>query len=90
MARKDARSTKVVPSTRPTANWKRRFAYAACGLAVIALCVALRTVVGTTSAKAQVPNPFSSRPAQKAGAAAAGQPAKPAQQASADMPRPDD
>ncbi len=89
MARKDARSRNVVPSTQQRANWKRRVAYAASGLAVIALCVAIRSVVGTTPAKAQIPNPFSNRSTARpaADAPSAGQTAQPAKQASADMPR---
>lgn len=86
MARKDAQPTKNVSTKRTGAIWKRRLAYAVSVLAVIAMCVAVRSVVGTTSATAQIPNPFSSKPAQQAGAANA-QPAQPARQASADMPR---
>src|SRR5262245_60164494 len=89
MARKDARSTNVVSATQPAPNWKRRLAYAVTVVAVIALCVAIRAIVGTTSATAQIPNPFSSKPAQQQAAAPARQPAQPAEQASAEMPRPE-
>lgn len=90
MARKDARSTKVVPVQRPAANanWKRRVAYIACGLVVVALCVAIRSLVGTTPATAQIPNPFSNRTAKAPAAAApAANQSAPVQKASAEAPR---
>jgi parvulin-like peptidyl-prolyl isomerase len=90
MARNDARSTSVVSSVPPEprrSTWKRRIIVAACGLAVIALCVAIRSFVGTTSATAQVFNPFSGRKSQQADSNAKNQTAPTAQQASASVPR---
>jgi parvulin-like peptidyl-prolyl isomerase len=87
MARKDARSATVVSPTPQGANWKRRIILAACGLAVIVLCITIRTIVGTTPATAQVPNPFSGRQEQPASADTSTQTAQPTQQASTNLPR---
>jgi parvulin-like peptidyl-prolyl isomerase len=67
--------------------WKRRLAFAASGLTVIALCVVLRYVTGTSSAEAQISNPFRTKetkqhPAAQQNGAAAGP-----QQASAQLPQ---
>jgi parvulin-like peptidyl-prolyl isomerase len=84
MARKEVRS--IVTAKSATRAWKRRVAYAACGLAVIMLCVAIRSFVGTTPATAQIPNPFSSRPAKQAATSNAST-KQTAQQAAAALPQ---
>ena len=71
-------SKDAVPS-----NWKRRIAFAASAMAVIGLCVALRWMTGTSSAEAQISNPF--RPRAKD--AEPGSQAQPTEQASAELPR---
>ena len=43
-----------------TPTRKQFFLFAASGLAIIGLCIAIRTFVGSTSAEAQIPNPFRS------------------------------
>jgi parvulin-like peptidyl-prolyl isomerase len=50
-------------STTTASRWKRRIALTASGLVIIALCVALRSLMGTTPAKAQL-NPFKQKTAQ--------------------------
>ena len=80
------RATSEIKSTPQTKKWKRRLLFAASGLAVIGLCVVLRLAIGSSSAKAQFPNPFrkGETPVQQAAA----QPTKDgAQQASAELPR---
>lgn len=63
-------------------KWKRRLVFAASGIAVIVICVAVRLAVGSKSANAELPNPFRAKPAEKT----AQQPAKQqAQQASAEQ-----
>jgi parvulin-like peptidyl-prolyl isomerase len=65
-------------------KWKRRLVFAATAMGVIGLAILARYVVGTSSAEAQLPNPFrSGKPQQQASQkTAAG-----AQQASATLPR---
>ncbi len=50
------------PTAHRSANWKRRIAFAASGVAVIGLCVAIKYAMGSKSANAQVPNPFRKGP----------------------------
>jgi parvulin-like peptidyl-prolyl isomerase len=73
-------------------NWRRRLVFIASGIAILGLAILVRIIVGTSSAEAQLTNPFrASKPNQKAAAQTAGgaanaQPAA-AQQTSAEMPR---
>ena len=62
--------------------------FAASGVAIVGLCIAIRSLVGSTAAEAQIPNPFRSRGPQQSGAqqANAAQPNQ-AKQAAAQMPR---
>jgi parvulin-like peptidyl-prolyl isomerase len=55
MTRQDVRAK--ISSLTPTLKWKRRIAFAASGFAVICLCFLIRYIT-TTSAEAQLPNPF--------------------------------
>jgi parvulin-like peptidyl-prolyl isomerase len=82
----EARSKKS--SQRFPLQWKRRIAYAACGLAVILVCIVLRGVTGNTAAEAQISNPFRDNESHDKAAAQA-PPDKPAaaQPASANLPR---
>jgi parvulin-like peptidyl-prolyl isomerase len=80
MTRMEALATQSAPR-QP--NWKRRIVFAASGLAVIGLCLVLRSVIGTSSAEAQISNPFrSNRPQQQPAAQNAG-----VQQTNAQIPR---
>jgi parvulin-like peptidyl-prolyl isomerase len=73
------------PPTSQRHKWKRRFVFAASGVAVVGLCVALKVVVDNKPASAQIPNPF--RKGQSSDQSGQ-QPAKQnAQQASAELPR---
>ncbi len=73
-------------------NWKRRLVFVASGVGVVGLAILVRYIVGTSSAEAQLSNPFrGNKPqqqpaAQQAGAVAGTQQAG-AQQASAVLPR---
>jgi parvulin-like peptidyl-prolyl isomerase len=62
MARKDARANSY--SQQPASKWKRHVALAASGLAVVGLAFLLRYLT-TTSAEAQLPNPFRSNETSK-------------------------
>jgi parvulin-like peptidyl-prolyl isomerase len=64
VARKEAKTELKKP--RPLNNRKRNLVFAASGIAVVALCVALRLMMGSSSAKAQIPNPFSKNTKQQA------------------------
>ena len=44
-----------------TPTRKQSFLFAASGVAIIALCIAIRSFVGSTAAEAQIPNPFRAR-----------------------------
>jgi parvulin-like peptidyl-prolyl isomerase len=61
MTRKETRpnTTQSAPQQR---KWKRRLVLAASGVAVVALCIALKLTVGNKSANAQLPNPFRKNP----------------------------
>jgi parvulin-like peptidyl-prolyl isomerase len=77
-------------SKRISLKWKRRIAYAASGLAVVLVCVVLKSVTGNVSADAQISNRASERAPQNS--AATREPAnnaKGTQQASAELPRPE-
>jgi parvulin-like peptidyl-prolyl isomerase len=73
-------------TTSQNPNWKRRAAFAASGLAVIGLCVAVRLLIGTSSAEAQLSNPFRNNTAQQPAAKQIPAPSG-AQQASAQLPK---
>src|SRR6476620_7411348 len=64
VARKEAKTELKKP--RPVNNRKRNLVFAASGIAVVALCVALRLMMGSSPAKAQIPNPFSKNTKQQA------------------------
>ncbi len=83
MTRKESRSktTDTAPRQR---KWKQRLVFIASGLAVVGLCVAIRMTVGSSSANAQISNPF--RKSQPAEQNAQQPPKAGAQQASAEMP----
>lgn len=55
MARKDASQAHADSPLSTATNRKRRFALAGCGLAVLALAITLRALVGTRLAEAQAP-----------------------------------
>jgi parvulin-like peptidyl-prolyl isomerase len=57
VSRKEARS-KVVSKTPKQINRKRQLVLFGSGLAVIGICVLLRLLMGSSSANAQIPNPF--------------------------------
>jgi parvulin-like peptidyl-prolyl isomerase len=83
VSRKEARS-KVVSKNLKQIHWKRHFVLVGSSLAVIAICVLLRMLMGSSAANAQIPNPFNKKqpkdqPAQ--------QPAKTAAQKDAAAPR---
>jgi parvulin-like peptidyl-prolyl isomerase len=74
MSRKEAHS-EVTPVSNKSLNRKRRIVLLASGVAVIAICVALRLLMGGSSASAQIPNPFQKKqPPQQATQASAEQP----------------
>jgi parvulin-like peptidyl-prolyl isomerase len=70
-------------------NWKRRLVFIASGAGVVGLAILVRYIVGTSSAEAQLPNPFrNNKPQQQAPqTAATGAQQAGAQQASAALPR---
>lgn len=86
MARMEAGPENDSSSPRHT-NWKRRLAFIASGLAVIGLAVVLRYITGTSSAEAQIPNPFRSKEAPQRPAAQQDRSSATAQQAADQMPR---
>lgn len=65
MARMEARSQKASPQL--VIKRKRRLLFAASGLTVVGLCILLRTLMGSTSANAQIPNPFHKSQSQPSG-----------------------
>ena len=66
MSRKEAQSD-IVSTSPQQANFKRKLVLFGSGLAVIVICVALRMLMGGSSANAQIPIPFSkSQPKEKA------------------------
>lgn len=73
--------------------WRRRIILSASGIAIIAAAATIRYFVGTSTATAQIPNPFRSEPAQEATSQAPEAQARSAKtsgsakQASAEMPR---
>ncbi len=76
MSRKEARS-KVVSKTPKQVNRKRQLVLVGSGLAVIGICVLLRMLMGSTSANAQIPNPFQkNKPQQQVPEQTAQQPVK--------------
>jgi parvulin-like peptidyl-prolyl isomerase len=81
--------TEVSPdsSLQKRANWKRRIALIASGLAVIGLAVVLRYVTGSSTAEAQIPNPFRGKEGSQPAAAQQGVNKVATQQAGAQMPR---
>jgi hypothetical protein len=75
MARKVVRSISTreqaltAPATTPAAapsKWRTRIVIAASSVAIVVLCVAIRSFIGSGSANAQIPNPFRSQPATNA------------------------
>jgi parvulin-like peptidyl-prolyl isomerase len=62
MARKEARSNSNAITTneppRPAHKWKKRLVFAASGVAVVGVAVAIRAFIGSGAAEAQIPNPF--------------------------------
>jgi parvulin-like peptidyl-prolyl isomerase len=78
VSRKEARSK--VASTKPNQiSRKRQLVFVGSGLAVVGICVLLRLLMGSSSASAQIPNPFhknqpkeqpAQQPAQQPGKAA--------------------
>jgi parvulin-like peptidyl-prolyl isomerase len=86
MARTDE-SSEANQTTQHRASWKRRVVFAASGLAVVALCIAVKSIVGTSSAEAQFANPFRNNSPQQQPATNQTESAAGAQQASAQMPR---
>jgi parvulin-like peptidyl-prolyl isomerase len=85
MTQKISQSTTTQSEPQPK-KWKRHLLFAASGLGVIGLCIVLRLAIGSSSAKAQFPNPF--RKGETPEQQAAAQPTKEgAQQASAELPR---
>jgi parvulin-like peptidyl-prolyl isomerase len=80
VSRKEANS-KVVAKTPKQINRKRRLVLVGSGLAVICICVLLRLLMGSSSANAQIPSPFSKKqPKEQAAPPTAQQPAKAAAQ----------
>jgi parvulin-like peptidyl-prolyl isomerase len=63
VARKEAKPELKKP--RPVNNRKRNVVFAASGIAVVVLCVTLRLMMGSSPAKAQIPNPFSKNSKQQ-------------------------
>ena len=85
MPRKEAqpKPPQVAPQPR---KWKRGIAFAASGLAVVGLCIALKSTVGNKPANAQIPNPFrKNQPAEQSTTQPAAK--QGAQQASASLPQ---
>jgi parvulin-like peptidyl-prolyl isomerase len=58
MAHKDVSSPTSTRTNGQKANLKRRLVLIASGLAIVLLCVALRSILGTSEATAQLTNPF--------------------------------
>jgi parvulin-like peptidyl-prolyl isomerase len=86
VSRKEARS-KVVSKTPKQISRKRRIVLVGSGLAVIGICVLLRMLMGSSSANAQLPNPFQKKqPQQPATQQTAQQPGKAAAQKDAAAP----
>src|SRR5436853_206443 len=83
VSRKEARS-KVVSNTPKQIYWKRHLAFVGSGLAVIAICVLLRMLMGSSAANAQIPNPFNKKQPKEQ---AAQPPAKTVGQKDAAAPR---
>ena len=76
VSRKEARS-EVVSTTPKQINRKRRLVLVGSGLAVIGICVLLRLLMGSSSANAQIPNPFQkNKPKEQAAQQTAQQPTK--------------
>jgi parvulin-like peptidyl-prolyl isomerase len=87
MSRKVARS-EVTTATTKQITRKRRIVLVVSGVAVIAICVALRLLMGGSSANAQIPNPFQKKqPQQQATQPAAQQPAPSQKQGGAAAPQ---
>jgi len=86
MSRKESRTngTQNPPQTPQPANskWKRRAVFAATGVAVLLLCVAIKLTVGNKRASAQLPNPFRKAATPEQSSANVNP-----QQASAEVPR---
>jgi parvulin-like peptidyl-prolyl isomerase len=86
VSRKEARS-KVVATSPKQINRKRRLVLVGSGLAVLGVCVLLRLLMGSSSANAQLPNPFQkNQPQQQPTQQSAQQPSKAAGQKSAETP----
>ncbi len=67
MTHKEALSKSMSSQHLNNYKRKRRLLFAASGLAVIGLCIALKLTVGNKPANAQLPNPFrKSQPAEQA------------------------
>jgi parvulin-like peptidyl-prolyl isomerase len=72
------------PFKRISIRWKRRLAYLASGLAVVFVCVVLRSVTGNRPVEAQIPNPLRGGESKQKPASQ-----EQAKQASAQLPRPE-
>lgn len=80
MSRKEARS-KVASTTPKQITRKRQLVFVGSGLAVVGICVLLRLLMGSSSASAQIPNPFhKNQPKEQAPQQSAQQPGKAAGQ----------
>ena len=88
MTRKEARPKNGNVGTTQLV-WKRRIAFAASGLTVVALCVVLRYVTGNTPAEAELPNPFRGRSQESTTAAQQAEKGRAAPQSSNEAPRPE-
>ena len=87
MSRKEARS-KVVSKTPKQINRKRQLVLFGSGLAVIGICVLLRLLMGSSSANAEIPNPFQkNKPKEQAAQQTAQQPTKAAGKKDAAAPK---
>ncbi len=62
----------VTSATPKQINRKRQLVFVASGLAVIGVCVLLRSLMGSNAAHAQIPNPFRKRQPQQQAAQPAG------------------
>lgn len=85
MTRKEARPKAIQKTAPQLPKWKRRLVFAASGLAVVGLCLVLRLLMGSSSANAQIPNPF--RKGQPQEQAAPQKAKEGTQQTSAELPR---
>ncbi len=76
--------SEIVRLTPKQINRKRRLVIAASGMAVVGFCILLRMLMGSTSANAQIPNPFHKNQSQQAATEKSG---KSAGQTERELPR---